>query len=38
MTFRYGADAENSVDVENDLQNTITDFWAKNEIRPSSFE
>ena len=37
MTFRYGEDAENSVDVENDLQNTIKEFWSKNTVRPSNF-
>jgi len=37
MTFRYGADPESTVEVENELQNTITEFWAKNTIRPSHF-
>ena len=37
MTFRFGADPENVVDVENDLQDTITEFWAINTLKPSSF-
>ena len=37
MTFRFGSDPNNITDVENDLQDTIMEFWAKNSIRPSDF-
>jgi cysteinyl-tRNA synthetase len=37
LNFRFGPDLENVTDVENELQSVITDFWARNTIRPSNF-
>ncbi len=37
FNFRFGPDPKNATAVENDLQDVITDFWARNRIRPSSF-
>ncbi len=37
MAFRFGTDPENFVSVENELQDAITLFWARNTIRPSDF-
>ena len=37
MAYRFGTDPENTITVENELQDVINEFWAKNEIRPSGF-
>ncbi len=37
MTFRFGTDPDNLVPVENELQDVITSFWARNTVRPSDF-
>ena len=37
FNFRYGADLENIMPVENDLQTVILEFWARNTLRPSNF-
>jgi len=37
MNYRYGPDPENTAPVENDLQDVILDFWARNTLRPSNF-
>lgn len=38
MTFRFGTDPENTVNIENELQDVIRSFWARNTVRPSDFE
>lgn len=35
--FRYGEDPQNTTPLENDLQAVILEFWARNTLRPSSF-
>jgi hypothetical protein len=37
FNFRYGPEPENTTDVENELLSVITDFWARNTVRPSNF-
>ncbi|MBN1451895.1 MAG: cellulase family glycosylhydrolase [Anaerolineales bacterium] len=37
FNFRYGPDPENATAVDNELQSVITDFWARNVLRPSDF-
>ena len=37
LNFRYGADPKNTINIENELQSTIVEYWAKNTVRPSSF-
>jgi len=37
LNFRFGPDPENATDVDNELQSVITDFWARNTVRPSNF-
>jgi cysteinyl-tRNA synthetase len=37
LNFRFGPDPENVLDMENELQTVITDFWARNTVRPFSF-
>ncbi|MFZ5912272.1 MAG: glycoside hydrolase family 5 protein [Chloroflexota bacterium] len=37
MNYRYGPDPENITPVENDLQDVIFEFWARNTVRPSNF-
>jgi hypothetical protein len=36
MDFRLGPDPGSRSETENDLQNTITKYWARNTIRPSN--
>jgi hypothetical protein len=38
MTYRLGPDPDNRTEVKNDLMNVITQYWARNTIRPSTFE
>lgn len=37
MNYRYGPDPANTTPIENDLQDVILDFWARNTVRPSNF-
>ncbi len=37
LSFRFGPDPENATDVDSELQDVITSFWARNTVRPSDF-
>lgn len=37
FNFRSGPDPENAAPMENDLQDVILEFWARNTVRPSNF-
>ena len=37
LNFRYGSDPKSTVNIENELQSTIVEYWAKNTLHPSSF-
>ncbi|MBN1304110.1 MAG: cellulase family glycosylhydrolase [Anaerolineales bacterium] len=38
LNFRYGPDPDNTTGTPNQLQDVITGYWARNQVRPSTID